>query len=57
MLAEAEYQTNKVTNVTKKLCSEILLDDKDNKIIFDKLECVAKKFRKKINRLVSDSNA
>ena len=29
MLAEAEDQTNKVTNVTKKLCSEILPDDKD----------------------------
>ena len=40
MLSEAEDQNNKVADVTKKLCSEILPYHKGTEMILDKLEYV-----------------
>ena len=54
MLCEAEDQTNKVTEVTEKLCSELMPDDRDTDLILDKLVHASECLRKKIDKLIKD---
>ena len=54
MLYEAEDQTNKVTEVTEKLCIELMPDDRDTDLILDKLVHASECLRKKIDELIKD---
>ena len=54
MLCEAEDQTNKVTEVTEKLCSELMPDDRDTDLILDKLVHASDCLKRKINKLIRE---
>lgn len=57
MLAEAQDQTNRVTEVTEKLFSDMLPDDKDTELCLDQLDRASEKLRKKVTHLVNDIKA